>query len=112
MMMMVRTWFGIMPLKDLTMERKRVEEFEETLRINYALYEELDAEYVEHTRDVYGECLKQIPHERFSFAKLWLLAAQFEVRQLNLKAARQILGNAIGIAPKDKIFNKYIEIEL
>ena len=32
MMMMVRTWFGIMPLKDLTMERKRVEEFEESLR--------------------------------------------------------------------------------
>uniref|UniRef100_A0A7N2LKB9 non-specific serine/threonine protein kinase n=1 Tax=Quercus lobata TaxID=97700 RepID=A0A7N2LKB9_QUELO len=32
MMMMVRTWFGIKPLKDLTMERKRVEEFEESLR--------------------------------------------------------------------------------
>jgi len=31
-MMMVRTRFGIMPLKDLTMERKRVEEFEEILR--------------------------------------------------------------------------------
>ena len=30
-MNMVRTRFGKMPLKDLTMERKRVEEFEETL---------------------------------------------------------------------------------
>ena len=30
-MMMVKTRFGIMPLKDLTVERKRVEEFEETL---------------------------------------------------------------------------------
>uniref|UniRef100_A0A7N2ML14 Uncharacterized protein n=1 Tax=Quercus lobata TaxID=97700 RepID=A0A7N2ML14_QUELO len=30
-MIMVRTRFGKMPLKDLTMERKRVEEFEETL---------------------------------------------------------------------------------
>ena len=30
-MIMVRIRFGIMPLKDLTMERKRVEEFEETL---------------------------------------------------------------------------------
>ena len=48
-------------------------------------------------------CLKLIPHEKFSFAKLWLLAAQFEIRQLNLKAARQILGNAIGKAPKDKV---------
>ena len=30
-MNMVRTRFGKMPLKDLTMERKRVEKFEETL---------------------------------------------------------------------------------
>ncbi|GMI89853.1 hypothetical protein HRI_002654600 [Hibiscus trionum] len=82
------------------------------LWINYALYEELDAGDMEQTRDVYRECLKLIPHEKSSFAKIWLLAAQFEIRQLNLKGARQILGNAIGKAPKDKIFKKYIEIEL
>lgn len=82
------------------------------LWINYALYEELDAQDMERTRDVYRECLKLIPHDKFSFAKIWLLAAQFEIRQLNLKGARHILGNAIGRAPKDKIFKKYIEIEL
>ncbi|TKY57425.1 Crooked neck protein 1 [Spatholobus suberectus] len=82
------------------------------LWINYALYEELDAGDVERTRDVYRECLNQIPHHKFSFAKIWLLASQFEIRHLNLKAARQILGIAIGKAPKDKIFKKYIEIEL
>ncbi|KAJ8436578.1 hypothetical protein Cgig2_031519 [Carnegiea gigantea] len=82
------------------------------LWINYALYEELDAQDTERTRDVYRECLKLIPHDKFSFAKIWLLAAQFEIRQLNLKGARQILGNAIGRAPKDEIFKKYIEIEL
>ncbi|XP_010436127.1 PREDICTED: crooked neck-like protein 1 isoform X2 [Camelina sativa] len=82
------------------------------LWINYALYEEIENEDVERTRDVYRECLKLIPHNKFSFAKLWLLAAQFEIRQLNLTGARQILGNAIGQAPKDKIFKKYIEIEL
>ncbi|PKA55794.1 PsbB mRNA maturation factor Mbb1, chloroplastic [Apostasia shenzhenica] len=82
------------------------------LWINYALYEELDAEDMERTRDVYRECLKLIPHKKFSFAKIWLMAAQFEIRQRNIKAARQILGNAIGMAPKDKIFKKYIEIEL
>ncbi|XP_077227697.1 crooked neck protein, putative / cell cycle protein [Tasmannia lanceolata] len=82
------------------------------LWINYALYEELDAEDMERTKEVYSECLKLIPHKRFSFAKIWLLAAQFEIRQKNLKAARQVLGNAIGMAPKDKIFKKYIEIEL
>ncbi|KAK0586583.1 hypothetical protein LWI29_009156 [Acer saccharum] len=69
--------------------------------INYA---ELDAGDMEQTRDVYSECLKLIPHKKFSFAKIWLLAAQFEIRQLNLNGARQILGNAIGKAPKDKIF--------
>ncbi|XP_057743125.1 uncharacterized protein LOC130961324 [Arachis stenosperma] len=82
------------------------------LWINYALYEELDAEDVDRTRDVYRECLNLIPHSMFSFAKIWLLAAQFEIRQLNLQGARQILGHAIGKAPKDKIFKKYIEIEL
>ncbi|CAI0552454.1 unnamed protein product [Linum tenue] len=82
------------------------------LWINYALYEELDAEDAERTRAVYRLCLQQIPHDKFSFAKIWLLAAQFEIRHLNLKGARQILGNAIGKAPKDKIFKKYIEIEL
>ena len=53
--------------------------------------------------EIARECLKLIPHEKFSFAKIWLLAAQFEIRQLNLKGARQVLGNAIGRAPKDKV---------
>ncbi|KAK9114221.1 hypothetical protein Syun_021018 [Stephania yunnanensis] len=82
------------------------------LWINYALYEELDAEDMDRTREVYRECLNLIPHKKFSFAKIWLLAAQFEIRQKNLYGARRILGNAIGRAPKDKIFKKYIEIEL
>ncbi|KAK2967474.1 hypothetical protein RJ640_000631 [Escallonia rubra] len=82
------------------------------LWINYALYEELDAQDMERTRAVYRECRKLFPHQKFSFAKIWLMAAQFEIRQLNLDGARLILGNAIGQAPKDKIFKKYIEIEL
>ncbi|KAJ0263525.1 HAT (Half-A-TPR) repeat-containing protein [Hirschfeldia incana] len=82
------------------------------LWINYALYEEVNTKDVERTRDVYRACLKLIPHNKFSFAKIWLLAAQFEIRQLNLTGARQLLGNAIGKAPKDKIFKKYIEMEL
>ncbi|WCJ26466.1 Pre-mRNA-splicing factor CLF1 [Euphorbia peplus] len=80
--------------------------------INYALYEELEAGDVERTRKVYRECLNLIPHKKFSFAKIWLLAAQFELRQLNLQGARKVLGNAIGKAPKHKIFKRYIEIEM
>ncbi|KAL8053989.1 hypothetical protein ABFX02_05G109000 [Erythranthe guttata] len=82
------------------------------LWINYALYEELDAQDTDRTRDVYTLCLKTIPHKKFSFAKIWLMAAQFEVRQLNIDRARKILGSAIGMAPKDTIFTKYVEMEL
>jgi len=82
------------------------------LRINYALYEELEAEDYDRTRDVFKACLGIIPHSKFTFAKIWIMAAQFEIRQKDLKAARMILGNAIGRAPKDKIFKTYIEIEL
>jgi len=38
--------------------------------------------------------------------------AQFEIRQKNLAAARKALGAAIGMAPKDKLFKGYIELEL
>ncbi|EYU40035.1 hypothetical protein ABFS82_05G108900 [Erythranthe guttata] len=82
------------------------------LWINYVLYEELDAQDIVRTREIYDLCLKNIPHAKFSFAKIWLMAAQFEIRQLDIDRARKILGSAIGKAPKDKIFKKYIEIEL
>jgi len=81
------------------------------LWINYALFEELEARDIERTREVYRACVKIIPHKVFSFSKIWLNYAYFEVRQKNLQAARQILGHAIGIAPKDKIFLGYKELE-
>jgi crooked neck len=37
--------------------------------------------------------------QAFSFSKLWIMAAQFELRQLNLDAARKMLGQAIGTLP-------------
>merc|ERR1712085_141542 len=37
--------------------------------------------------------------------------ANFEVRQKNLSAARKVLGHAIGVCPKPKIFTEYIELE-
>lgn len=70
------------------------------LWINYALFEELEAEDFEKTRQVYDSCLKLIPHRSFTFAKIWLLYAHFEVRQKNLQFARKILGTAIGKCPK------------
>lgn len=75
---------------------------------------------------------------QFTFAKLWLLCAQFEIRQKNLQGARKIMvrldcliilfpafkntetnrfplvsqGTAIGKCPKNKLLKGYIELEL
>lgn len=82
------------------------------LWINYALYEELEVKDAERTRQVYQACLELIPHKKFTFAKIWLLFAQFEIRQKNLQAARKVMGTAIGKCPKNKLLKGYIELEL
>ncbi|XP_027718185.1 crooked neck-like protein 1 [Vombatus ursinus] len=82
------------------------------LWINYALYEELEAKDPDRTREVYRACLELIPHKKFTFAKVWLLYAQFEIRQKNLPFARRALGTSIGKCPKNKLFRVYIELEL
>uniref|UniRef100_A0A8C0UF47 Crooked neck-like protein 1 n=1 Tax=Cyanistes caeruleus TaxID=156563 RepID=A0A8C0UF47_CYACU len=82
------------------------------LWINYALYEELEAKDAERTRQVYQACLELLPHKKFTFAKMWLLYAQFEIRQKNLPLARRALGTSIGKCPKNKLFKGYIELEL
>ena len=51
-----------------------------------------------------------IPHRKFSFSKVWLMYAHFEIRQGNLPQARKILGTALGKAPKNKIYRQYIGI--
>eukprot|EP00045_Choanoeca_perplexa_P008244 m.75973 g.75973 ORF g.75973 m.75973 type:complete len:670 (+) comp14415_c0_seq1:2-2011(+) len=82
------------------------------LWIYYAVFEELEAQDIERARAVYKACLDLLPHKVFTFAKVWLLAAQFEVRQKQVTAARKLLGMALGRCPKDKLFKGYIELEL
>lgn len=82
------------------------------LWIYYALFEELKAGDIEKTRQVYSMCIRIIPHKKFTFAKIWLMYAKFEIRQRNLSSARKILGQSIGICPKDKLFKGYIELEI
>ncbi|KAK5879646.1 hypothetical protein CesoFtcFv8_022743 [Champsocephalus esox] len=82
------------------------------LWINYALYEELEVKDPERTRQVYQASLDLIPHKKFTFAKIWLLYAQFEMRQKNLQGARKVMGTAIGKCPKNKLLKGYIELEL
>lgn len=38
--------------------------------------------------------------------------AKFEVRRLELPAARKILGTAIGMCPKEALFKGYIDLEI
>jgi len=82
------------------------------LWINYAVYEELEAEDSERARQVYRAALDLLPHKKFTFAKLWLLYAQFEIRQKNVDLARRALGSALGKCAKAKLFRGYIDLEI
>ncbi|KFY73652.1 hypothetical protein V499_06274 [Pseudogymnoascus sp. VKM F-103] len=82
------------------------------LWIFYAIWEEMEAGDVSRARQVYAECMRLVPHKKFTFAKIWLLAAMFEVRQKDLGKARKMLGQAIGMCPKDKLFTGYVALEL
>ncbi len=79
--------------------------------INYAVFEELDCEDVDRARAVWSECVKLLRSKSFSFSKVWVLYAQFEVRQRRVADARKILGTALGTAGKPKLFRAYIELE-
>ncbi|EJT81337.1 pre-mRNA-splicing factor CLF1 [Gaeumannomyces tritici R3-111a-1] len=81
------------------------------LWIFFALWEETEARNPERARQVYDTCLQLIPHRAFTFAKVWLHKAHFEVRQGELGTARKTLGRAIGMCPKDRLFRGYIELE-
>lgn len=82
------------------------------LWLNYALFEEIDVGDYDRTRQVYKAALGVIPHKSFTFAKLWLNYAHFEIRRLELQSARKVLGTAIGMCGKEKIFKGYVELEL
>ncbi len=61
---------------------------------------------------MYKCCLDLIPHKVFTFAKVWLLYAQFEIRQKDVDLARRALGTALGKCPKAKLFRGYIDLEI
>lgn len=67
---------------------------------------------MERTRQVFLACLQLVPHKVFTFAKVWLLYARFEVRHDHVDVARRTLGRALGLCPKARLFKGYIELEL
>uniref|UniRef100_A0A673HUW6 Pre-mRNA-splicing factor Syf1/CRNKL1-like C-terminal HAT-repeats domain-containing protein n=1 Tax=Sinocyclocheilus rhinocerous TaxID=307959 RepID=A0A673HUW6_9TELE len=103
-------------IEDVIVSKRRFQ-YEEEVKVNHStkcimLINELEVKEPERTRQVYQACLELIPHKKFTFAKIWPLYAQFEIRQKNLQNARRGLGTAIGKCPKNKLFKGYIELEL
>jgi crooked neck len=82
------------------------------LWVYYALFEELQAKSIDNARSVYQRCLDVIPHQEFTFGKIWVMAADLEVRVKDISAARKILGKAIGMTGKENIYKGYIDLEL
>ncbi|KAJ3805374.1 hypothetical protein F5876DRAFT_51933, partial [Lentinula aff. lateritia] len=81
------------------------------LWLDYALFEEIETKDFARARQIYQTAISLVPHKIFTFAKLWIMFAKFEIRRLDLPAARKMMGTAIGMCPKEKLFKGYIELE-
>ncbi|CAD7970963.1 unnamed protein product [Amoebophrya sp. A120] len=79
---------------------------------NYALFEETVAEDYPKTRKVYDTAVKLTATKKLTFAKLYKLYSEFELRRGNLEQARRIFGRGIGECGKQKIFEWYADVEL
>lgn len=64
------------------------------------------------TRVLYKRAIALIPHKKFTFSKMWIWFAEFEIRQNNLVAARKILGQSLGLCSRRKVFRFYIDLEM
>ncbi|TEB34218.1 protein prenylyltransferase [Coprinellus micaceus] len=82
------------------------------LWLNYALFEEIEHKDYTRAREIYQTAVKLVPHKQFTFSKLWLMYAKFELRRLEIQTARKILGTAIGMCPKESLFKGYIDLEI
>lgn len=99
------------------------------LWLDYALFEEIETQVgcqlpliecfsiallqdFARVREIYNAAIRLVPHKRFTFAKLWIMFARFDVRRLDVVAARKTLGAAIGMCPKEGLFKGYIQLEL
>jgi len=125
------TWFDYVRLEEASGDVARIREVYERAVANkppvmqkrywrryiylwfyYALFEELQTGDIEKARAVYDGIVKVVPHKQFSFAKLWRLYAEFEVRNLDLERARKIFGRAIAECQKERIFLDYADLEM
>lgn len=87
------------------------------LWIKLAWNQELKLVDIEGARATWKQALQLMAKQKFSFAKLWILYSDFELRNSpdGLSTARKVLGRAIGqtsaAKPKNKVFKHYIALE-
>ncbi|GCE97601.1 nineTeen Complex (NTC) component [Zygosaccharomyces mellis] len=82
------------------------------LWIRYLTYVELECANLDLCRALYQRLISLIPHKNFTFAKIWYMYSQFELRNGDLTLARKILGRSLGLCAKPKIFKLYIDMEI
>lgn len=83
------------------------------LWIYYSVYEEVVVNDKEKALEVYKFCLDDlIPHENFTFAKIWLCAAKLQIRMGDVGKARDTLNRSLKICPKRKLFKEFIDLEI
>lgn len=83
------------------------------LWIRFLAFVELELNDIVRGRDLYKKLVDQlIPHKQFTFSKIWLMYAKFELRQGQIDKARKILGRSLGMCPKDNTFKGYIDLEI
>ena len=75
------------------------------------MFEEQMADDREKAATVYEKIINLIPHEQFTFTKVWILYSKFLIRGQDLTKARRVLGMSLGKCPKVKIFKHYAELE-
>ena len=85
----------------------------------YATFEEAVAKNRERALTVLQTAIRLIPHNSFTFTKLWCHLADFHLRSGDFTGARKTFGRAIGLStvndtkkPKPSIFSRYIQMEL
>jgi crooked neck len=82
------------------------------LWLRYAYHMELNEKNTSQTRAIYEKCVQLVPHERFSFRKIWIAWAEFEIRAGSITNARNVLVHAIGLVPHPKLFTYYADLEM
>lgn len=81
------------------------------LWIRYGMWAEFTCGDEERAREVWRNAVATFAKQKVAFAKVWIAYAEFELRTAGLSAARAVLGRAIGVSAKPKIFKFYITLE-